>query len=110
MLRSLADREGRAIGQVRQGSATTTQAIRRAMQHGRASLGALAKRDGINSKAVAKRKRCCPAADLPTGPREPRYIAHIYDALPEKRHRFAKINHRPDQRAEPAPRRREASG
>jgi transposase-like protein len=59
-------------GQVLHGSATTTAAVRRAIQHSQASLRALAKRYGINQKTVAKWKRRTSVADLPTGPREPR--------------------------------------
>jgi transposase-like protein len=60
------------MGQVLHGSATTTEAIRRAIQHSQESLRALAKRHGINEKTVAKWKRRSSVADLPTGPREPR--------------------------------------
>ena len=35
-------------------SATTTEAVRRAIQHSQKSLRALAKRYGINQKTVAK--------------------------------------------------------
>jgi DNA-binding transcriptional regulator YhcF (GntR family) len=42
------------VGQVFHGSATTMEAIRRAMQHSQESLRALAKRCGINPKTVAK--------------------------------------------------------
>ena len=46
------------MGQVLHGSATTTAAVRRAIQHSQESLRALAKRYGINPKTVAKwRKR-----------------------------------------------------
>ena len=46
------------MGQVLHGSATTTEAVRRAIQHSQESLRALAKRYGINPKTVAKwRKR-----------------------------------------------------
>ncbi len=45
------------MGQVLHGSATTTKAIRRAIQHSEASLRALAKRYGISQKTVAKWKR-----------------------------------------------------
>ena len=59
------------MGQVLHGSATTTEAIRRAIQDSQASLRALAKRYGINPKTVAKwRKRDTPK-DLPTGPKAP---------------------------------------
>jgi len=60
------------MGQVLHGSATTTEAIRRAIQHSEESLRTLAKRYGINQKTVAKWKKRASVADLPTGPREPR--------------------------------------
>src|SRR5829696_7634901 len=60
------------MGQVHHGSATTTAAIRRAIQHSQASLRALAKRYGVNQKTVAKWRKRTSHADLPTGPREPR--------------------------------------
>src|SRR5246127_2674013 len=64
--------EGCAMGQVLHGCATTTAAIRRAIQHSQASLRALAKRYGINQKTVAKWKKRTSSADLPTGPRDPK--------------------------------------
>jgi transposase InsO family protein len=60
------------MGQVLHGSATTTEAIRRAIQHSQASLRALALRYGINPKTVAKWKKRGSVTDLPTGPREPK--------------------------------------
>jgi transposase-like protein len=60
------------MGQVLHGSATTTEAVRRAIQHGQASLRALAKRHGVNQKTVAKWKKRTSTADLPTGPKDPR--------------------------------------
>ena len=60
------------MGQILHGSATTTEAVRRAIQHSQASLRALARRYGINQKTVAKWKRRSSVADLPTGPRDPR--------------------------------------
>ncbi|GAA4161958.1 hypothetical protein GCM10023069_08610 [Shinella granuli] len=60
------------MGQVHHGSATTTAAVRRAIQHSQESLRALAKRYGINQKTVAKWKKRTSVADLPTGPREPK--------------------------------------
>ena len=42
------------MGQVLHGSATTTEAVRRAILHSQASLRALPKRYGINPKTVAK--------------------------------------------------------
>ena len=57
------------MGQVLHGSATTTEAVRRAIQHSQASLRTLASRYGINQKTVAKWKKRTAAADLPTGPK-----------------------------------------
>jgi len=58
------------MGQILHGCATTTEAIRRAIQNSQESLRALAKRYGINQKTVAKWKQRETAADLPTGPKE----------------------------------------
>jgi transposase len=60
------------MGQVLHGSATTTEAVRRAIQHSQESLRALAKRYGVNPKTVAKWKARKSVADLRTGPKEPR--------------------------------------
>ncbi|TAT92004.1 IS481 family transposase, partial [Rhizobium ruizarguesonis] len=60
------------MGQVLHGSATTTEAVRRAIQHSQESLRALSKRYGINQKTVAKWRKRSSVADLPTGPKEPR--------------------------------------
>src|SRR5271156_1826778 len=60
------------MGQVLHGSATTTEAVRRAIQHSQESLRALAKRYGVNPKTVAKWKARTSVSDLPTGPKEPR--------------------------------------
>src|SRR5215207_460554 len=60
------------MGQVHHGSATTTAAIRRAIQHRQASLRQLATRYGVNPKTVAKWKRRTSTADRRTGPCEPR--------------------------------------
>ena len=60
------------MGQVLHGSATTTEAIRRAIQHSQESLRALSARYGINQKTVAKWKNRPSVTDLPTGPRQPR--------------------------------------
>src|SRR5271167_4548383 len=64
--------EGRTMGQVLHGSATTTEAVRRAIQHSQESLRGLARRYGINQKTVAKWKRRTSVADIPTGPKEAR--------------------------------------
>src|SRR5580692_7711517 len=63
--------KGCAMGQILHGSATTTEAVRRAIQHSHASLRALSKRYGINPKTVAKWKKRGSVVDLPTGPKEP---------------------------------------
>jgi transposase InsO family protein len=60
------------MGQILHGSATTTEAVRRAIQHSQESLRALSSRYGINQKTVAKWKKRNAVTDLPTGPREPR--------------------------------------
>src|SRR4249919_3645809 len=64
--------EGCAMGQVLHGSATTTEAVRRAIQHSQESLRALAKRYGVNAKTIAKWKSRSSVSDLPTGPKAPR--------------------------------------
>ena len=58
------------MGQVLHGSARTTEAVRRAIQHSQESLRALSRRYGINPKTVAKWKKRGSVADLPTGPKE----------------------------------------
>src|SRR3981081_3873240 len=60
------------MGQVLHGCATTTEAVRRAIQHSQESLRTLAKRYGINAKTVVKWRKRCSQADLPTGPKEPK--------------------------------------
>src|SRR4051812_37963035 len=60
------------MGQILHGSARTTAAVRRAIQHSQASLRALAKRCGINQKTVAKWKRRTSVADVRTGPKNAR--------------------------------------
>ena len=60
------------MGQVLHGCATTTEAVRRAIQHSQESLRSLAERYGINPKTVAKWKKRASVADLPTGPKEPK--------------------------------------
>ncbi|MDH7785730.1 transposase InsO family protein [Ochrobactrum sp. 19YEA23] len=57
--------------QVLHGSATTTEAVRRAIQNSEESLRALSRRYGINQKTVAKWKKRTSSADLPTGPKDP---------------------------------------
>ena len=57
------------MGQVLHSSATTIQAVRRAIQNSQESLRALAKRYGINQKTVAKWKKRTSVDDLTTGPK-----------------------------------------
>src|SRR6202140_5390015 len=64
--------EGGTMGQILHGCATTTEAIRRAIQHSQESLRSLSRRYGINPKTVAKWKKRGFVADLPAGPREPK--------------------------------------
>jgi transposase len=60
------------MGQVLHGSARTTEAVRRAIQHSQESLRALAKRHGVNPKTVAKWRKRGSVADRPTGPKQPK--------------------------------------
>ena len=60
------------MGQVLHGSARTTAAVRRAIQHSQASLRVLAQRHGINPKTVAKWKKRPSVQDERTGPKQPR--------------------------------------
>ena len=59
------------MGQILGGSATTTEAVRGAIQHSQESLRGLAKRYGVNPKTVAKWKARSSVSDLPTGPKQP---------------------------------------
>jgi hypothetical protein len=60
------------MGQVLRGSATTTEAVRRAIQHSQESVRALAERHGVNPKTVSKWKHRETVADRKTGPKEAR--------------------------------------
>jgi transposase InsO family protein len=60
------------MGQVLHGSATTTEAVRRAIQGSQESLRTLARRCGINPKTVAKWRKRSTTVDRPTGPKERR--------------------------------------
>jgi transposase-like protein len=60
------------MGQILHGSATTTEAVRRAIQNSQESLIGLAKRYGINPKTVAKWRKRSSVADLLTGPKDPK--------------------------------------
>ena len=57
------------MGQILHGSATTTEAIRRAIQNSQASLRELAARHGINPKTVVKWRRRSSVCDAQMGPR-----------------------------------------
>ena len=59
------------MGQILHGSATTTEAVRRAIQNSQASLRELAGRYGINQKTVAKWRRRTSACDAAMGPKAP---------------------------------------
>src|SRR5438270_7538566 len=59
------------MGQILHRGATTTEAVRRAIQRSQESLKSLARRHGINPKTVAKWKKRESVADLPTGPKTP---------------------------------------
>jgi len=60
------------MGQLLHGSATTTQAIRRSIQHSHDSIAHLARHHGINPKTVAKWRRRSFTHDAAMGPKEPR--------------------------------------
>jgi transposase-like protein len=59
------------MGQVRHGSATTTHAVRAAIQRSQASLSTLSRELGINPKTVAKWRKRATVEDLKTGPKSP---------------------------------------
>ena len=60
------------MGQVLHGSARTTAAVRRTIQHSQESRTTLSLRFGINPKTVAKWKKRESTADRRTGPTVPR--------------------------------------
>ena len=64
--------EGEIMGQVLHGCATTTEAVRRAIQHSQESLMVLAARYGINPKTVAKWRKRAHVTDARMGPKEVR--------------------------------------
>ena len=59
------------MGQVRHGSATTTHAVRAAIQRSQASLTTLSRELGINPKTVAKWRKRATVEDMKTGPKAP---------------------------------------
>ena len=60
------------MGQVRHGSATTTHAVRAAIQRSQASIAMLSRELGINPKTVAKWRKRQTVEDQKTGPKDPR--------------------------------------
>ena len=60
------------MGQVRHGSATTTHAVRAALQRSQTSISKLSREFGINPKTVAKWRKRQTVEDQKTGPKEPR--------------------------------------
>jgi len=60
------------MGQIRHGGATTTFAVRAAIQLSQASLAQLSQELGINRKTVAKWRKRVTVEDLKTAPKEPR--------------------------------------
>ena len=60
------------MGQILHGSATTTHAIRAAIQRSKAPLKDLAAHHGLNQKTVAKWRKRAFVNDLPMGPKVPR--------------------------------------
>jgi hypothetical protein len=59
------------MGQLLYGSARTTAAVRRAIQHSQESLAKLAARDDLNPKTIAKWKQRPYVHDAPMGPKQP---------------------------------------
>jgi transposase InsO family protein len=60
------------MGQLLHGSARTTAAVRRAIQHRQESIAKLAERDDLNPKTVAKWRKRTQVRDAPMGPKQPR--------------------------------------
>jgi len=60
------------MGQIVQGCARTTEAMRRTIQHRQESLNGLARRHGINPKTVAKWRQRTTVQSALMGPRHPR--------------------------------------
>ena len=59
------------MGQILHGSATTTHAIRAAIQRSKATAKELAERHGLNPKTVAKWKKRTFVHDAPMGTKKP---------------------------------------
>ena len=60
------------MGQVLHGSATTTHAVRAAIQRSKAPVAEIAEKYGLNPKTVRKWKQRPGVADAPMGPKDPR--------------------------------------
>lgn len=60
------------MGQILHSRATTTEAVRRAIQHSQESIAALAEKHGINPKTVQKWKKRQFVSDAPMGPKNVR--------------------------------------
>ncbi len=60
------------MGQLLHGSARTTEAVRRAIQHSQESLRAFARRYGVNTKTIARWKGRTLVYDERTGPKDPK--------------------------------------
>jgi transposase-like protein len=60
------------MGQLLHGSARTTAAVRRAIQHSQESIAKLAERYDLNPKTVAQWRKRTQVRDAPMGPKQPR--------------------------------------
>ena len=80
--------------QILHGRATTTEAVRRAIQHSQESLRVLAKRYGINQKTVTKWKKRISVADVLTGPKDPKSTAPIIEEEPndQRSYRHSRVS------------------
>ena len=81
------------MGQVLHGSATTTEAVRRAIQLRQESVRALAKRYGVSPTTVQKWRKRSTTADAPMGPKEPRstVLTREEEAIVARRHTLGTI-------------------
>jgi hypothetical protein len=59
------------MGQLLHGSARTTAAVRRALQHSQESIAKLAAPDDSNPKTISKWKKRAYVHDAPMGPKQP---------------------------------------
>ncbi|MBN3868037.1 integrase core domain-containing protein, partial [Gluconobacter kondonii] len=71
------------MGQIRHGSATTTHAVRAAIQRSQASLAALSKEFGINPKTVAKWRKRQTVEDQKTAWE---FLEHLLSIIPYRIH------------------------